>query len=100
MFPLIGFLIGCIGFTFLGIIALKFLPSFRLTIVNLIVFVMGAFPGALLLTMAFKPIYYATNIELTNNALICMMLSMMLLGGIIGGLCIVKILEKIRKTTK
>ena len=46
MFSLFFLLVGCVTFATLGIIVLASVPFFRLTFLNLLVFVMVAVPGA------------------------------------------------------
>ena len=46
LLPLVAFVLGCIVFTILGLILLSYVPSLRLTLPNLVVFVAGAFVAA------------------------------------------------------
>jgi hypothetical protein len=47
MFPLIFLIISCVSFTILGFVILASVPFFRVTLLNLSVFVLGAIPGAI-----------------------------------------------------
>jgi hypothetical protein len=44
---------GFLAFTILGLIALSLVPVLRLTVPNLFLFVVGAFPGALVFLLAY-----------------------------------------------
>jgi hypothetical protein len=48
LLPLAFLIISCIAFLTLGLFILAVVPSYRLTVLNLVVFVLGAVPGAIL----------------------------------------------------
>lgn len=47
MLPLAFLIVSCVAFTILGLVVLALLPAFRLTFVNLLLFVTGAVPGGI-----------------------------------------------------
>jgi len=53
LLPLIFLVISCVSFVILGLVLLASVPSFRLTVLNLIVFILGAVPGAILFLFLF-----------------------------------------------
>jgi hypothetical protein len=53
MLPLAFLIISCITFVILGLVILASVPFFRLTVLNLIVFILGALPGAMLFLLLY-----------------------------------------------
>src|SRR5579862_794094 len=86
LLPLLAFVLGCIAFTILGLILLSYVPSLRLTLSNLVVFVAGAFVVA----PAFLFIYgkiFARN-QLSDAAFVGIF-PILLVGGASGGALLV-----------
>ena len=85
LLPFIGFIAGCVVFTILGSIVLGCIPTLRLTAVNLLLFVIGAFPGALALPYLYGRIFASSNNQLTSRTAVLGLFGVILVGAIAGG---------------
>jgi hypothetical protein len=100
MVAIAGLLIGLIGSAILGAVILAVIPSFRLTMSNLLVFVVGAFLGMFALANLvertlnalglLKPMPIQTQNHFTGV--------LALLGALMGGTTLVWLKMRLRKT--
>ena len=67
LLPLAGFVVGCVVFTILGLIVIASIPKLRLTITNLFLFVVGAFPGTLTSAYLYSSIFADSANELKTR---------------------------------
>ena len=63
MFPLISFMLGCVAFTILGVIVLACVPALRLRFLNLLLFLLGAFPSGLLCLFIYGRLFCEKSVE-------------------------------------
>jgi hypothetical protein len=89
LIPFVGFVLGLVAFTILGLIVLGVVPSLRLTAINLLLFVIGAFPGTLVLGNLYGRLFADSTNYLNSRAAILGLFSVMLLGAIAGGSALV-----------
>ena len=80
-----GFLIGCVGFTILGLIVLACVPALRVTVRNLVIFIVGAFPGTLALGYVYGRLFADSRNELDSRASVLGFFFVLLVGAIVGG---------------
>jgi hypothetical protein len=85
LLPLIGFVLGCAIFSVLGWAILTLVPSFRFSIANLTLFVMGAFLGSMTFMIAYGRIFADSNNELTSGWTVVGMFAVMFIGAVLGG---------------
>jgi fatty-acid desaturase len=85
LLPLIGFMLGCVIFSVLGWAVLALVPSFRFSIANLILFVMGGFLGSMTLMIAYGRIFADSNNEFTSGWTVVGMFAVMFIGAVLGG---------------
>ena len=85
LLPLMGFVLGCVIFSILGRIVLALVPSFRFTVANLVLFVMGAFLGTMTFMIAYDRIFANSNQELTSTWTIVGLFAVMFIGAVLGG---------------
>ena len=86
LLPLMAFVLGCVAYTILGVLVLACIPSLRLTMLNLVFFVVGAF----LATPVFLFVYgqiFARN-QLSDAAFVGIF-PVLLVGGVFGGALVV-----------
>ena len=86
MMPLMGFVMGCVAFTILGLTILRCIPGLRLTLFNLFLFVVGSFPGALAFLFVYGQIF--AKKQLSNGAFVGIF-PVLLVGGSLGGMLVV-----------
>jgi hypothetical protein len=91
LLPFVGFVMGCVGFTILGLIVLASVPTLHLTARNLIIFVVGAFPGTLALGYVYGRLFADSKNELNSKAAVLGFFSVMLVGAIVGGTVLVRL---------
>ena len=72
----------CVGFAILGLVVLAMLPAFRLTLINLLLFVTGAVPGGIAFLFLYGKLF-ARN-QLSDKAFYGIF-PVLLLGGVSGG---------------
>jgi hypothetical protein len=89
LLPLIGFAVGCVVFTVVGSIVLGYFAGLPLTRTNLLVFVIGAFPGAAGLGYLHELIFADAKHELHSIAAVLVYVAVMLIGAILGGTTLV-----------
>ena len=99
LLPFIGFVAGCVVFTILGSIVLACVPTLRLSVVNLLLFVMGAFPGALALPYLYGRIFADSNNQLTSKTAVLGLFVVMLVGATGGGAALVWLRIRFVRTT-
>ena len=80
-----GFLMGSVAFTVLGLIVLACVPALRLTIRNPVTFVVGAFPGTLALGYVYGRLFADSRNELDSKAAVLGLFFVLLIGAIVGG---------------
>ena len=90
-----GFVMGCVAFTVLGLIVLSCVPAFRLTFLNLFLFVVGAFLGGLTFLFVYGRIF-ARN-QLSDTAFYGIF-PVLLVGGAFGGALLVWVKMRFVKT--
>jgi hypothetical protein len=95
LLPLTGFVLGCIAFTFLGAIVLACIPAFRLTVLNLVGFVVGGFLGALVFLFAYGQIFAKHQL---GNTAFAGIFPVLLLGAVLGGTATVWLWMRFTKT--
>jgi hypothetical protein len=82
MLPLAFVIICCVAFTILGLVVLTLLPVFRLTFVNLVLFVLGAVPGGIAFLFLYGKLF--ARDQLSDKAFYGIF-PILLLGGVSGG---------------
>src|SRR5262249_46942611 len=87
--PLAGFALGCILFAILGSVVLACIPKLSFSLVNLLWFVVGAFPVTLFLALLYGYAFADSNNELKTGAAILGMYVVMLVGALSGGTILV-----------
>jgi hypothetical protein len=80
-----GFVLGCVIFSVLGGIVLALVPSFRFSIANLMLFVLGAFLGTMTFVVAYGRIFADSNNKLTGTWTILGLFALMFFGAVLGG---------------
>jgi hypothetical protein len=86
LLPLLGFVLGCVVFTILGLILLSYVPSLRLTLPNLVVFVAGAFVAAPAFLLVYGKIFARNQL---SDAAFVGIFPVLLFGGASGGALLV-----------
>ena len=87
LLPLIAFVMGCVVFGGIGLIVLsRGIPELRLTSVNLLLFVVGAFLGTLALELLYARIFADAGGHLRNSVAVIGQVPAMLVGAV-GGRC-------------
>jgi len=89
LLPLMMFAMGCIAFTVLGLIVPACVPVVTLTVKNVSVFVVGAFPGALAFGYLYGRAFADARSELNTTAAVIGSFVAMLLGATAGGMALV-----------
>jgi len=97
LLPFIGFVTGCVVFTVVGLVILSRLPKLRATFPNLLVFVVGAFPGAAGLGYLDELVFADARHFLNSPAAVLGFFAAMLVGAIIGGTTLVWLKTRITK---
>jgi hypothetical protein len=97
LLPLIGFVLGCVIFSILGWVVLALIPSFRFSIANLMLFVMGAFLGSMTFMIAYGRIFADSNNELTSGWTVVGLFAVMFTGAVFGGSVLVWLNVRFRK---
>lgn len=92
-----GFVIGCVVFTVVGLVILSRLPKLRVTVPNLLVFVVGAFPGAAGLGYLDELAFADAQHFLNSPAAVLGFFAAMLVGAIVGGTTLVWLKARIPK---
>ena len=92
-----GFVLGCVIFSILGWIVLALVPSFRFSIANLMLFVVGAFLGAVTFMIAYDRIFADSNNELTRTWTVVGLFAVMFIGAVLGGSVVVLLNVRFRK---
>jgi hypothetical protein len=82
MFPLIFLLMACIGYTILGMLVLACAPNLRFTVLNLVLFVAGAFPGGLVLLFLYGRVFARESL---GEVAFFGIFPVLVIGGVIGG---------------
>ena len=100
LLPFMGFVMGCVVFTVLGLIVLICVPTLRLTVSNLIIFVVGAFPGTLAPGYAYGRLFADPRNQLNSKAAVLGLFSAMLLGATVGGAVLVWLRTRLVKPCK
>lgn len=86
LLPLIAFGMGCLAFVGVGLIVLsRGIPTLRLTSVNLLLFVGGAFLGAFALELLYGQIFADAGNHLRNTVAITGQIPVILIGAVGGG---------------
>lgn len=83
--PLVGLFIACAIFAGIGAAVLSLLSHLRLTLVNLVVFVMGAVPCAFVAAVAYGRVFGNVTVELAPRAVLGLF-GVMPVAGLTGGL--------------
>jgi hypothetical protein len=85
LLPFMMFALGSIVFALLGVIVLVYLPTFRLTVKNVSVFVVGAFPGALAVGYLYGRAFADGRNELNGTVAVVGSFAVMLIGATTSG---------------
>ena len=94
LLPLMGFVLGCTAYMILGLVVLACIPSFRLTFLNLILFVMGAMLTAPVCLFAYGQIFARKDL---SDAAFVGIFPALLIGGVSGGALVVWLKERFVK---
>ena len=94
-----GFVAGCVVFTVVGLVVLRFLPKLRLTRSNLFVFVVGAFPSAAVFGYLHELVFADAEHELHSIVAVLGFFMAMLVGAILGGTTLAWIKARLMKRT-
>jgi hypothetical protein len=97
LLPLMAFEWGFLAFTLVGVITLGIAPGLRLTVPNIIVFVVGAFPGALVLFLAYGWVFGRNQ---WSDAASTGIFAVLLVGGELGGTLLVWLKTRFVKTRR
>jgi hypothetical protein len=85
---------GCVAFGILGLLVLAFVPGLRLTFMNLFIFLVGAFFGALAFSLGYLLIF--AGHELKDAAFVGLFL-VFFAGATLGGALLVKLKNRFVK---
>lgn len=86
LLPLIAFIMGCVVFSGVGLIVLtRGIPALRLTLKNLMLFVIGAFLTTLALELLYARIFAGAGNHLKNPASVVGQIPAILIGAVGGG---------------
>jgi hypothetical protein len=96
MFPLIAIVLGCVTYTILGLIVLACIPLFRLTLLNLILFVVGASLAGPVFLFTYGQIFARDGL---SNAAFVGIFPVLLIGGGFGGTLMIWLFSKVAKRT-
>ena len=80
-----GFIMGCAVFALLGRITLALIPGLGFNIANLILFVIGAFPGTLLSSDIYGHLFADSKDQLNSGWAIAGLFAVMLVGAVVSG---------------
>ena len=90
LLPLIGFIVGCVVFSGMGLIVLsRGIPALRLTLINLLLFVSGAFLGTFALVLLYGRIFADAANQLNSAVSVFGLIPVMLVGAVGGGVGVV-----------
>jgi len=92
--PLMVFEWGFLAFLVVGLIILALVPGLRLTVPNIFVFVVGAFPGALLLLLVCGWMFGRNQ---WSDAASTAIVPILLVGGALGGTLLVWLKSRFAK---
>jgi hypothetical protein len=82
LLPLMFLILSVIGYTILGLLFLSCVPRLRVTFLNLILFLLGAFVGGLALLFFYGRLFARTKLDGTTFYGI---FPVLLIGGLLGG---------------
>jgi hypothetical protein len=85
LIPLVGFLIACTVFACVGAALLSLIPKLRLTVGNVLLFVIGAVPTAAISAVLYGRVFGTETGELTPPAVLGLW-AVLFVAGICGGL--------------
>jgi hypothetical protein len=88
LLPAVSFLMGVVGYSVLGCVVLACLPTLRLTVLNLLFFVVGAFAGGVAFLFVYGQLVAAA---LLSDVAFYGMFPALLVGGGIGGYLLVRL---------
>jgi hypothetical protein len=77
-----SFVMGCVAFAILGLVVLACIPGLRLTFLNLLLFVAGAFLGALVCLLGYLRIFAGHELK---DAAFVGLFPILLAGAALGG---------------
>lgn len=90
LLPLIAFVMGCVVFVGIGLIVLsRGIPTLRLTSLNLLLFVAGAFLGTFALELLYGWIFADVGNHLRNTLAVTAQIPVMMIGAVAGGVGVV-----------
>jgi hypothetical protein len=75
-------MLGCVAFTILGVIVLASVPALRLRFLNLLLFLLGAFPSGLLCLFIYGRLFARNQL---SDAAFYGFFPILLIGGAVGG---------------
>jgi hypothetical protein len=79
---------GCVAFGILGLLVLASVPGLRLTFLNLLLFVVGAFPGALACLIGYLQLFAGHELQ---DAAFVGLFPVLFAGASLGGALLVKL---------
>ena len=92
-----GFVMGCVIFSVLGLIVFALIPSFRLSLANLAIFVIGAFLATMMSVIAYGRFFGDRNNELTSKWTVLGLFAVMFIGAVLGGSVLVWLIAGLRR---
>ena len=97
LLPLMVFELGCLAFTVLGLIVLAIAPGLRLKVLNLFLFVVGAFPGALVFFILYG---WLVGRKQWSDAASMGIFPVLLIGGVFGGVLVIWLKTRFVRTRR
>jgi hypothetical protein len=91
--PLAGLFIACAVFACISAAVLALIPKLRLTLINVVLFVIGAVPSSLVGGFVYGRVFADANNELSNPVALFGMYGVLLAAGLCGGLLTVLIYQ-------
>ncbi len=89
--------IACVASAILGLLVLACVPGLRLTLLNLIVFIVGAFVGAVAFLIGYARIFGGHELK---DAAFLGIFPVLLAGATLGGILLVKLKTRLLKTAR
>lgn len=97
LLPFVAFVVGCVIFSIAGSVVLARLPQLRPTLLNRLVFVVGAFPGAAAFGYLHEIVFADSQHELHSVAAVLGFFTAMGVGAILGGTTLIWIKTQLTK---
>jgi len=95
--PLVGFFIACTIFAGIGAAVLVLVPKLSLTVVDVVLFVVGAVPSSLVGAVVYGWVFGDQTGELRSTAAVLGVFFVLLVAGLCGGLLLVLVHKWLRQ---